>query len=199
MPDRYHRRMDAATALKTARSRQHWSQRALGRHSRTQQPSLARIESRSEDPTVERLNAILAGADAPVTLLPTRTPTVADWSSDLADLAAHDPAGIPKALVVLSDGLRRADPALRVALCVTPPVPTGVAYVDALVVALVEWTLQNDGLPVPGWVNEPSLSRRLICGIWFLTRASEAHSGHEPPEAFARRNVFLTPEFFASV
>lgn len=190
--------MDAAGALLTARSNQRLSQRALSGRSGTGQPTIARIESGVEDATVTRLNSILASIDAQVALLPSRVPTVADWAPDLVSLAAHDPAGVPKTLVVISDGLRAVDPAVRVALCVTPPRRTGVAHVDALVAALVEWTLGRDGLPVPAWVEDHGPGPE---EPWDLVDHDQVRDAlrDRAPEPFARRNVFVPSEFFESV
>jgi transcriptional regulator with XRE-family HTH domain len=189
--------MDAANALRTARSSLRLSQRALSRQSGVGQPTIARIETGVEDATVTRLNSILAGVDGQVALLPTRVPTVADWGPDLVYLAKFDPAGVPKTLVVISDSLRSVDPAVRVALCVTPPLKTGVPHVDALVAALVEWTLGRDGLPVPAWVEFHSAGPE---EPWDLVDLDEVRDDLRvrAPEPFARRNVFVPAEFFES-
>jgi transcriptional regulator with XRE-family HTH domain len=82
----------AGDLIRAARERSGISQRELARRAGTSQAAISRIESGREEPTVERLERVLAslGWRAEVTLVP-----IAQHDADRADLleqAALDPS-----------------------------------------------------------------------------------------------------------
>jgi transcriptional regulator with XRE-family HTH domain len=190
--------MTAATLLRSARARVGWSQRELARRSGIAQPSLSDIESGARDTTIGKLEAVLHSAGTSIVAVPSVVPSVATWAERLRASVASDPGGIEKALVQVADDLRSVDGATRVALCVTPPAPTGVRWLDAVLAALVEHSLNADRLPVPSWVTDPE---RTAAEPWDLVTIPglQQAAREATPEEFRRRNVFVPADFLASV
>jgi transcriptional regulator with XRE-family HTH domain len=173
------------------------SQRKLARRCGVAQPSLSDIESGDRDTTVGKLGQILRAARYTAIAIPTDRPTVADWAIRLGALVRTDPGAIEKSLVQLADDLAAVEPATRVALCVTPPPPTGSTHLDAALAGLVEYLLSRDGLPVPSWVDSPA---RFAASAWDLVDIPGLRdlARESTPEPFRRRNVFIPEDFLAS-
>lgn len=181
----------AAEIVRTGRRGAGLSQSELARRSHVPQPSISRIEAGGRDPSIALLNRLLAPAGQRVTAIPTSTPTVAESASTIADLI-NDGTGpyLFRALIQVANDLADAEPALRVALAVTPPAPTGHRGVDAFLAAIVEYRLTGEGLPCPGWVDEPSRTVTpdwLAAGLTDLADLSRAGT----PEPFLRRGVII--------
>jgi len=190
--------MTAATLLHAARARVGWSQRELARRSGVAQPSLSDIESGSRDTTVGKLEQVLRATGSSLVGVSTTVPSIAAWGERLRATVLIDPGAIEKLLVQISDGLRSVDGATRVALCVTPPASTDVPWLDAVLAALVEHSLNGDRLPVPSWVAEPWRSTGEPWDLIAVPALRHA-ARKETPEEFRRRNVFVPEAFFASV
>lgn len=190
--------MNARTILHSAREDVGWSQRELSRRSGVAQPSISDIESGQRDTTVATLGRILKAAHYIVVAVPTLHPTVADWAARLATLLRSDPGAVEKSLVQIADDLLAVDPATRVALCVTPPPPTGDSAIDAVLAGLVEFLLSRARLPVPSWVDDPA---RRAATAWDLVDIPglQQFARETTPEPFRRRNVFVPAEFLESV
>ena len=85
----------------------------------------------------------------------------------------------------MSDELAGAEPALRVALCITPPPPCGDSRFDAALAGIVAYHLERKGLPVPGWVTD---DERFLAEAWVVSPHAEVH---EVPEQLKRHGVLL--------
>ncbi|MCB1015936.1 MAG: helix-turn-helix transcriptional regulator [Acidimicrobiales bacterium] len=190
--------MTAATLLRASRARVGWTQRELARRSGVAQPSLSDIESGVRDTTVSKLEGVLRAAGSSLVVVPSVVPSVAAWAAQLADRVPADPGGVEKGLVQVADDLRSVEGATRVALCVTPPASTGLSWLDAVLAAIVEHSLTEDRLPVPGWVSEPW---RCAAEPWDLITvpALQEAARATTPDEFRRRNVFVPADFLASV
>lgn len=190
--------MTAATLLHASRARVGWTQRELAQRSGVAQPSLSDIESGVRDTTVSKLEGVLRAAGSSLVAVPSVVPSVATRAGRLAVLATADPGGIEKGLVQVADDLRSVDGATRVALCVTPPASTGLRWLDAVLAAIVDYSLTEDHLPVPSWVAEP---RRIAEEPWDLITipALQEAARASTPDEFRRRNVFVPADFLASV
>lgn len=190
--------MDARTALRAARSERGWSLRDLARRCGVAQPSLSDIESGERDTTVDKLEQILRPTGFRLVAVPSTRPTVAEWSMVLRDVIAHDPGGLEKCLVQISDDLWATDGPTCVATTITPPPPTGERSVDAAVAALVEHHLAQRSLPIPAWVHDDG---RTSGEPWDLIQVKglQALARAATPEPFSRRNVYLPADLFESV
>lgn len=190
--------MDAASLLHATRAQVGWSQRELARRCGVAQPSLSDIESGARDTTVTKLEDILRAAGSSIVAVPSIVPSVASWAERLRTLAMSDPGGVEKTLIQVVDDLRSAERSTRVALCVTPPASTTFDWLDAVLAAIVEHVLIEDGLPVPTWVSD---SWRSAAEPWDLVSVPglQAAARASTPATFRHRNVFVPEDFFASV
>jgi hypothetical protein len=95
-----------------------------------------------------------------------------------------------RALIQVANDLADAEPALRVALAVTPPAPTGHRRVDAFLAAIVDYRLSGEGLPCPAWVDDPS---RTVTPEWLASGVSELSdlSREGTPDSFRKRGVVI--------
>lgn len=179
----------AARLLRQARRGRSLSQRQLAAAAGCHQPAVAGIESGVVDPGVGRLSGLVAATGHRLAVLPTTAPSVADIADALYEaLRGGETARCLRLLVQLNDGLAAESGVVRVALCVTPPAPTGDVRYDAYLAALVEHHLSTDALPVPDWVHEPS---RTLATPWRLDVTAGAELEAATPPAFARHGVYL--------
>ena len=81
--------MDAAQTLRDARRRAGLSQRGLARRANTQQPAVARIESRAVVPRVDTLDRLLAACGVALTTMP--RPGAGIDRTQIRDLRALSP------------------------------------------------------------------------------------------------------------
>lgn len=190
--------MHAGTVIHGVRADKQWSQRELARRCGVAQPSISDIESGERDTTVGKLEQILRPAGYRLVAIPTTRPTVADWAASLRGTGADSSGVVRKSLVQISDDLAAARPTTCIALCLTPPAPTGDRRIDAALAALVETALTARHLPVPDWVDEPG---RRTDVAWDLVSHPKLRdrARASTPEPFRRRNVFVPDEFFESV
>lgn len=189
--------MQAGTVIHGVRADKQWSQRELARRCGVAQPSISDIESGERDTTVGKLEQILRPAGYRLVAIPTTRPTVADWAAELKVALQDDPGAVEKSLVQLGNDLQGAESASCVALCLTPPPPTGSTAIDAVLAAIVEYLLSRRDLPVPAWVHTTS---RTSIDEWDLVDipSLRAVARQETPEPFRRRNVFVPADFFLS-
>ena len=97
-----------------------------------------------------------------------------------------------RVVLQLATDLTRADHALRVALCVTPPALSGNPKFDALLAGIVEWELSSDGLPLPSWVGEGA---RRLSDPWDVepVPALQEAARQRTPDVLRRHGVYLDP------
>jgi len=188
--------MKSAEVLRTARLNQGLTQRELAKKCQVSQPAIARIESAVEDATLERLNRLLRPLGSKVTLVPFRTRPV--WEAVQVinlELASGGFRHAIREVVQLSDDLRNADPATRVALCINPPTTTGDLKFDALVAGITEEILSWDNLPRPLWLND---LRWYLDIAWDVEEvpALQEDARTATPTNIAKHGVFLDRVFF---
>jgi transcriptional regulator with XRE-family HTH domain len=150
----------AGQLVKSARRYRGLSGRELARRARASQAGLVEVERGPKDATTQRLDRLLRPLGYQVTVLPTRLGTAAQAAEEVATyLEAGDADSAQRVLWQLSADLAAADPALRVALAVTPAAPTGDPRYDALLAGIVDHALSADRLPAPaGWTS--------LAGCW---------------------------------
>lgn len=183
----------AATLLASARRYRGVSGRALARQTASSQAGLVGVENGTADATTGRLDRILRALDYQVIALPTRLGTASDAGEDIRrylELGNEDAAF--RVVLQLAADLTRADPALRVALCVTPPATSGSGNFDALLAGIVEWKLSKDALPIPLWVGEGA---RTLSEPWDVepVPALQEAARQRTPDALRRHGVYLDP------
>jgi len=182
---------NAAEIVHTSRQSAGLTQSELARRSRVPQPSISRIEAGERNPSVRLIDQLLAPARHHVTAIPTRTPTVAEAAATLRRLVVDraEPY-VFRALIQVTNDLAAAEPALRVALAVTPPAPTGHRGVDAFLAATVDYLLSGQGLPCPGWVHDP---QRTVEPDWLASGLDHLAdiTREGTPDAFRQRGVLI--------
>jgi hypothetical protein len=174
------------------------SQRALAERAGDHQPNLAAIESGARDAYVWTVSRLVEAAGGRLCVVPTTSASVAEIGVEVGQLLAGGRVRVAYRTVLgLHDDLVRADPAIRVALCVMPPPPTGDRRFDALLAALVEHDLERDRLPVPAWVSGPGRD----AGGWWVEDVPELRAAvrKATPAAFARHGVWLDAAELESV
>ena len=183
----------AGTLLSSARRYRGVSGRALARQTSSSQAGLVGVEKGTADATTERLDRILRALDYQVVALPTRLGTASDAGEDIRrylDVGNEDAAF--RVVLQLATDLTRADHALRVALCVTPPALSGNPKFDALLGGIVDWKLSRDGLPIPLWVGEGA---RMLSEPWDVEPVPTLQEAarQRTPDALRRHGVYLDP------
>ena len=183
----------AATLLSSARRYRAISGRALARKTGSSQAGLVAIERGSADATTSRLDDVLRAMGYQLATLPTRLGTAAAAAEAVRDYLVRglQDAAL-RAVLQLAADLDAAEPALRVALCVTPPAPTGDTRFDALLAGVVEHRLGADGLPLPAWLGEASRSLPEPWDVEPVPALREA-ARERTPDALRRHGVFLDP------
>src|SRR5579884_803671 len=112
----------AAELLQQARLASGRSQHVLARLAGCPQPRVSEVERSVSDPMVGTLDRLVRAAGHQLVVLPSRAPTAAATAAAVARYLGGGPGGEERAfraLIGFSDGLAGAEPAVRVALCVT--------------------------------------------------------------------------------
>lgn len=183
----------AGTLLSSARRYRGVSGRALARQTASSQAGLVGVENGTADATTGRLDRILRALDYQVVALPTRLGTASDAGEDIRRyLEGGNEDAAFRVVLQLATDLTRADPALRVALCVTPPALTGNPRFDALLAGVVEWELSTNGLPTPSWVSEGT---RTLSEPWDVEPVPglQVAARQRTPDVLRRHGVYLDP------
>jgi transcriptional regulator with XRE-family HTH domain len=188
----------ASALLHQARVASGLSQRALAARAGQYQSNVAAIESGRRDANCETLADLVQASGGRLCVLPTADSTVADVADAIRRLLVDNrERAAYRSFVGLHDDLVSADPATRVALCVSPPAPVGDSRYDALLAALVEHDLSAHKLPIPTWATDPG---RDAHGWWVedLPAIRDRIRAATPP-AFVRHGIWLDGSELASV
>ena len=188
----------AASLVRQARALSALSQRALADRASDHQPNVAAIETGARDAYVATLARLVDAAGARLSILPATSSPAAEVAVEVAEFLRERKERLAfRAVLGFHDDLMRASPALRVALCVTPPPASGDRRYDGLLAAVVEYDLEQDGLPLPSWVHDPARN----AGGWWVEDLEELRPTvrHRTPAAFARHGVWLDPAELESV
>ena len=181
----------AGQLVRSARRYRGVSGRELARTAHASQAGLVEVERGPKDATTERLDRLLRPLGYQVTTLPTRLGTAAQAAEQLsAFLERGDHEGALRVVWQLAADLAAADPALRVALAVTPPAQTDDSRLDALLAGVVDHALSSAHLPRPQWLDEPW---RTLVEPWDVepVPALRAAARAATPDAIAVHGVFL--------
>ncbi len=181
----------AGQLIRSARRYRGVSGRELARTAHASQAGLVEVERGPKDATTERLDRLLAPLGYRLTTLPTRLGTAAQAGDEVrAFLARGDRDGALRVIWQMAADLAAAEPALRVALAVTPPAPTGDGRYDALLAGVVDHSLSGADLPRPPWLDE---SWRTLAEPWDVDPVPvlRAAARAATPDAIAAHGVFL--------
>jgi transcriptional regulator with XRE-family HTH domain len=145
----------AAQLVRSARRGRGLSQRRLAELSGRAQSEISRLERGRRDAGVELVERLVHGAGQTLVLVPTRkSPVTAHADTIGSFVEAGQPRRAWRAAIQLADDLAAEHGAVRVALTVAPPPPTGDARFDALVAGIVEYRLNEEALPHPEWLDQ---------------------------------------------
>lgn len=188
--------MTTAQLLRTARAGANITQRELARRTNIPQSSISDIENGVHDPTVTTLSRLLRGARSQLAVLPTTKSTAAE-TAVLVRERILEGASPDAPIWQLADDLASSEPALRAALCVTPPPLTGDPRRDAWIAGLVAYRLGQAGVPGPAWVEDEA---RVAEADWPVSGIDELidYIRDDTPEPFRCRHVLVTDEDLVS-
>jgi transcriptional regulator with XRE-family HTH domain len=181
----------AATLLRAARRSARLSQAELVRRSGIDKSTVSLIEAGLRNPSVEKLDRLLRATGRRVGVYPTSRSgsieageTIADWLDD------GDSEAALRVFLRYSDNLAATEGVERVMLAATEPPPTGSPVWDAALAAVTEYWLDLEGLPKPGWIDDPARTlpdeTPLAVNRWTSMRAIR-----DVPPAFRRRRILV--------
>lgn len=184
---------DAARLVRSARRYCQVSGRRLAQMTGSSQAGLVELERGAKDATAGRLERLLSALGYRLIALPTRAMTAADASEDIRERLERDSEDAAfRVILQLVTDLQAEEPAMRVALCVTPPASVSCRRFDALLAAAVDFCLAVDHLPRPAWLDE---EWRTLSEPWDVepVAALQARSRLRSPEVFTRHGIYLDP------
>lgn len=174
------------------------TQRVVSRRARVPQSVIARAETGGRDLTSSSLDRIVRAAGYQLTAIPTLRVTAAE-TADLTsrDLHAGHLDAAYRNVIQLADDLAAEHGALRLALTICPPPPTGDTRFDAWIAGLVEWRLDTEGLAHPPWLAAaPSLGE-----YWWIDEftAGDESVIEATPDPLRARGVIIDEAELTSV
>jgi transcriptional regulator with XRE-family HTH domain len=191
--------VDAASRLlRATRHASGLTQRALGARARARVATIGDIERGAHDPTVGRLDGLLAFVGHRLVAIPTRSRPVAEAATAIAKWLAEGKESYAfREVIQLSDDLSREFGATRVALAAATPGLTGDRRWDAIIAGVTAHWLAVDRLTQPDWLTDPA---RRTPEPWYVDGgAPRAELRAQTPRELARRGVFLAASELASV
>jgi transcriptional regulator with XRE-family HTH domain len=183
----------AGALLESGRRYRGISRHQLAREAGGSAAGLVEVAHGRKDATADRLDNLLRLLGYQLATLPTRRATAAATAELVRELLVRDDeANALRVVWQLADDLVKVEPALRVALAVTPPATTDDARFDALLAAVVDHVLVSARLPRPGWLDEPT---RSLAEPWDVESvpALRAAARAVTPKAISKHGVFLDP------
>ena len=190
---------DPARLLRSARKNRGLTQEALAARVGVDQARVSRSESGDESPRFETVDKLLAGTGNRLYAVPTRRDDAATIASFIRDsVIRKDSQRALRQLIQLNDNLVAEDGLVRGVLALAEPESTGQKLWDAAIAAVVAWRLNEQNLPLPGWVSAPE--RRLERSRTLRVDAADPiPSRADVPDEFAERGVLAWRDTFASV
>lgn len=156
---------NAAALLAQTRRGARLTQAQLGDIAGITQEAISRAEREKQDLTVGVLGRLVHAAGWRLIAVPTQSGTVADAAygcSKMIEQGNED--GAYRCVIQLADWLAAEHGAGRVVLTFAPPVPTGDARYDAFIAGVVEYRLNQEGLPRPDWITADTV----LPHLWFV-------------------------------
>lgn len=190
---------DAGALLRAARSSRRLTQEQLADRAGVDQARVSRSESGRESPRFDTVDRLLAGAGYRLYAAPTRRDDVATTAGRIRQsLEQGDRHTALRHLIQLSDDLLAEKGLVRGVLAVSPPGTTGEKVWDAALAAVTAWRLNEDQIPLPAWVSEPS--RTLAPPrVLQIDEADPVPAPTDVPVEFGQHGVLAWADTFSSV
>src|SRR5918995_3924821 len=151
--------MSAGNLIRSARKSRKLTQQALGRRAQLSQSHLSLIEGGRQNPSFDAVERALRGAGHRLVAVPSVRDDAATIAADIRYAVLDDRSDRAlRRFIQLNDNLTAEHGAVRFALTISEPEPTGSKQWDAALAALVAHHLSAEGLPVPGWATSPARS-----------------------------------------
>ena len=168
----------------------HLTQSALALAAGTPQPSVARVESGRCGLTVASLLdrlGMLPGRQLAV--VPSTRTTAATTAAAIRGALVHrnDEQTAHRSVIRPGHDLAAEDDAERVALCITPPPPTGDERYDVFIAGVVEYRLTQERLPLPKWLRTAAR----LDTPWFVDESDGEDTVDATPPALRARGVII--------
>lgn len=163
------------------------------------QARVSRAESGHENPRFDTVDKLLAATGHRLYSVPTRRDDAASIASDIREsVDAKDLKRALRQLIQLNDNLVAESGLVRGVLGLAQPESTGKKLWDAAIAAIVAWRLNEQNLPLPDWVSDPS--RTLTRSRPLSADPADPIPGRpDIPDEFAERGVLVWRDTFASV
>ena len=190
--------MSAGHLIRSARKSRKLTQQALGRRAHLSQSHLSLIEGGQQNPSFDAVERALRGAGHRLVAVPSVRDDAATIAADIryAVLADRTDRALRR-FIQLNDNLQAEHGAVRFALTISEPEPTGSKQWDAALAALVAHHLIAEGLPIPEWATR---SDRSLKHPWTLGEGPYTITpdpSRVPPE-FGKRRVLVDEDTLAS-
>ncbi|MBF4618591.1 helix-turn-helix transcriptional regulator [Clavibacter sp. VKM Ac-2873] len=191
--------MAVGQVLQAARRASGLSQRELSSISGVAQSTVSEVESGHRIPSSTTVDRLLRATGHQLIAIPTRRADAASAAEGIArSIVDRRGDRAVRQFIQLADDLAAEHEAVRFALTIAEPQPTGAEHWDAAIAALVEHRLQEGGLPLPSWVRSDG---RHLSHEWTFGsgRYDIPVDRARVPEAFLRHGVLLDVDTLASV
>ncbi len=190
---------EIATLVRSARRARRYSQRELARRAGLSQSRVAIAESAHEDPRYGTAQRLLAGAGHRLYAAATTRDDVATITAEIRQALARDDLQLAfRYFIQMNDNLVGEGGLLRGILAVTEPELTGSKTWDSAIAALVEYRLNQEGVPAPAWTS--SATRRLERARPLLVDPADPVPAHgDVPTEFLEHGVFIWRDTLESV
>ncbi len=185
--------------LEAARKSQGISQVQLARKANTFQANISMTESGATDSGISTVERYLSPLGFTLIAIPTNKPSVAEFALTIGKAIKEKKEARAFRLVIqLNDNLKSVEPEICVALCAAPAPSTENARFDALVAGIVEYALNQRGLPIPRWIREDS---RKLSDRWIVDPyENDARAlAKQTPKSLLRHNVLISERELQSV
>jgi len=190
--------MYSASLLRGARKSRQLSQVQLSAISFVDQSSISRVE-KGRDVSVSKLDALLAATGHRLYVAPTLRSDASTLAPDIRFwLKQGDLDRALRVLIQLNDNLVSERGLLRGVLGVAEPELLGRPVWDAALAGLVQWRLEEEGLPAPEWTRKPERFLRRQ-RAFVIDSADPLPPVEVVPKAFLERGVLVWPDMFESV
>ncbi len=190
--------MSSSTLLRSARLAGGLSQVELAERTGLDQAVISRLES-GAGVRFSTLRKLLSTTGNSLYLAPTNGLSADQAAIEIrSHLKKSEIHSALRTLIQLNDDLLRETGIVRGVLGLSEPSSTGNKVWDAGLAALVAWRLNDESLPLPGWVNKPE---RFLAKNHILTfdPADPLPEASDTPTEFLARGVLVFEETFRSV
>jgi transcriptional regulator with XRE-family HTH domain len=188
----------ASTLVRATRKSRGLTQTALAQKSKVHQSNISAIEN-GRDLSVATLETLLRATGHGLLAVPTTRGDAAYFGASIrTELKLGNKLRALRMLIQLNDNLVAEHGIIRGVLGLLEPEPTGHKEWDAALAGLVAWRLGQDGIPLPGWVNNARffLARPQTLNV---DSADPIPSPADVPREFLLRGVLVWEDTFQSV